>query len=77
MKKPCIRLNTRELNRVSNTNLSILLSGIVHTRVEVRGMDLEMSRLVERPWLQLMCAICLLYGHNFRCWEEVQDGSEC
>ena len=35
-------------------------------------MDSEMSGLVEQPWLQLMCcAVCLLHGCNFRCWEEV------
>ena len=45
----------------------IYLSGAVHTRVEVRRMDSEMSGLVERPWLQLMCcAICLPHGCNFR-----------
>jgi len=44
-----------------------IMSGAVHTRVEVRKMDSEMSRLIERPWLQLMyCAVCLLCGHNFR-----------
>ena len=43
------------------------LSGAVHTGLEVRRMDSEMSGLVERPWLQLMCcAICLLHGRNFR-----------
>ena len=41
--------------------------GIIHTRVEVHRIDLKMSRLVEQPWLQLMCcAICLPYGRNFR-----------
>ena len=55
----------------------LLMSGMVHTRVEVRRVDLEMSRLVEWPWLQLMCyTICLLCSCNFRWWEEVQDGSE-
>ena len=34
----------------------IILSGAVHTRVEVRRMDSEMSGLVERPWLQLTIA---------------------
>ena len=44
-----------------------LMSGAVHTRVEVRRMDLEMSGLVERPWLQLMCCtVCLPRGRNFR-----------
>ena len=43
------------------------LSGAVHTGVEVRRMDSEMSGLVERPWLQLMCcAVCLPRGRNFR-----------
>ena len=51
---------------------------MVHTRVEVHRIDLEISRLVEQSWLQLMCcAICLLCGCNFRCWEEVQEESEC
>jgi len=31
------------------------VSGMVHTGVEVCRMDSEMSGLVERPWLQLMC----------------------
>ena len=45
----------------------IILSGAVYTRVEVHGMDSELSKLVEQPWLQLMCyAICLLRGCNFR-----------
>ena len=56
----------------------IILSGTVHTWVEVRSMVSEMSRLVEQPWLQLMCcAVCLPRGRNFGYWEEVQDGSEC
>jgi len=45
----------------------IILSGAVHTGVEVHGMDSEMSGLVEQPWLQLMC--CTIYlprGCNFR-----------
>jgi len=43
------------------------MSGAVHTGVEVRRMDSEMSGLVERPWLQLMCcAVCLPRGRNFR-----------
>ena len=43
------------------------LSGVVHTGVEVRRMDSEMSGLVEQPWLQLMCcAVCLPRGRNFR-----------
>ena len=45
----------------------IILSGAVHTRVEVHRIDSEMSGLVEQPWLQLMCcAICLPRGCNFR-----------
>jgi len=56
----------------------IILSGMVHTGVEVYRIDSEMSGLVEQPWLQLMCcAVCLPRGHNFRWWGEVQDGSEC
>ena len=43
------------------------MSGIVHTGVEVHRMDSEMSRLVEQPWLQLMCCtVCLLHGRNFK-----------
>ena len=57
---------------------SFLMSGIVYTGVKVCRIDSEMSRLVERPWLQLMyCAVYLLRGRNFRWWGEVQDGSEC
>ena len=56
----------------------IILSGTVHTRVEVCRMDLEMSRLVERPWLQLMCcAVCLPRGRNFRWRRGSPSGSEC
>ena len=45
----------------------IILSGTVHTGVEVCRMYLEMSGLVKQPWLQLMCcAVCLLRGRNFR-----------
>ena len=45
----------------------IILSGTVHTRVEVHRMDSEMSGLVEQPWLQLMCCtVCLPCGRNFR-----------
>ena len=48
-------------------SLSDSVSGVVHTGVEVHRMDSEMSRLVERPWLQLMCcAVCLPHGRNFR-----------
>ena len=43
------------------------MSGAVHTGVEVHRIDSEMSGLVERPWLQLMCcAVCLPRGRNFR-----------
>jgi len=43
------------------------VSGMVHTRVEVYRMNLEMSRLAERPWLQpICCAVCLPCGRNFR-----------
>ena len=56
---------------------SSLLSGAVHTRVEVHRMDSEMSGLVERPWLQIMCcAICLLHGYNFRWKRGSLSGSE-
>ena len=45
----------------------VSMLGAVHTGVEVCRMDLEMSGLVEQPWLQLMCcAICLPRGCNFR-----------
>ena len=54
-----------------NTPISSDVSGAVHTGVKVCGVDSEMSRLVEQPWLQLMCCtVCLLRGHNFRWWEE-------
>ena len=50
----------------NNKGIIITMSGTVHTGVEVRRMDLEISRLVERPWLQLMCcAVCLPCGRNF------------
>jgi len=56
-----IRFNSRR------TKETATVSGAVHTGVEVRRMDSEMSRLVERPWLQLMCCvICLPRGRNFR-----------
>ena len=43
------------------------MSGMVYTGVEVHRMDSEMSGLVERSWLQLMCcAVCLPHGRNFR-----------
>ena len=55
-----------------------ILSGTVHTRVEVHRNDLEIGGLVEWSWLQIMCyTVCLLHGHNFRWWKEVWDGSEC
>ena len=45
----------------------IVVSDMVHTRVEVCRIDSEMSGLVEQPWLLLMCCTaCLLCGHNFR-----------
>ena len=47
--------------------LLVVMSGAIHTRVEVCRMDSEMSGLVEQPWLQLICyAICLSHDHNFR-----------
>jgi len=47
--------------------VNYMVSSVVHTGVEVHRMDSEMSGLVERPWLQLMCcAVCLLRGRNFR-----------
>ena len=53
------------------------VSGVVHTRVEVRRMDSEMSGLMERPWLQLICcAVCLPRGRNFRWRRESLSGSE-
>ena len=64
-------------HRKADKQISVNVSGMVHTRVEVCRMDLEMSRLVEWPWLQLMCcAVCLLHSCNFRWWGEVQAGSE-
>ena len=37
----------------------------------------QMSGLVERPWLQLMCcAVCLPHGCNFRWRRESPSGSE-
>jgi len=45
----------------------VQMLGAVHTGMEVHRIDLELSGLVERPWLQLMCcAICLPHGRNFR-----------
>jgi len=55
----------------------IILSGVVHTGVEVCRIDSEMSRLMEQSWLQLICcAVCLLRGRNFRWREESPSGSE-
>ena len=72
-----VELQAELLRSNSRLGSLIILSDMVHTRVEVYRMDLEMGKLVERPWLQLICcAICLSCGCNFRYWEEVQDGSE-
>jgi len=58
-------------------SLNCYVSGAVHTGVEVRRMDSEMSGLVEWPWLQLMCyTVCLPCGCNFRWREESLSGSE-
>ena len=71
-------LQTELLKSDSRLRSLIILSGTVHTRMEVHRMDSEMSGLVKWPWLQLMCyAVCLPCGHNFGCWKEVWDGSEC
>ena len=38
-----------------------------HWEVKVHKIDLEICRLVEQSWLQLMCCtICLLHDCNFR-----------
>jgi len=37
-----------------------MVSGMVYTRVEVCKMDLELYRLVEQPWLQLMSVCCIV-----------------
>ena len=64
------QVDTKEDNKMCNS-----LSGMVHTGVEVRRMYSEMSRLVEQPWLQLMCcAVCLPHGRNFRWKREVWVG---
>ena len=56
-----------ETSRTFTRKDKSLLSGMVHIRMEVHKMDSEMSRLVEQPWLQLMCcAVCLPCGHNFK-----------
>jgi len=71
------RLQTELLRSDSRLGSLIILLGAVYTGVEVRRMDLEMSRLVERPWLQLMCyTICLPYSCNFRWRRESPSGSE-
>ena len=69
---------------MANSSTSVLvtnaawLSGAVHTGVEVCRMDLEMSGLVEWPWLQLMCCtVCLPCGRNFRWRRGSPSGSEC
>jgi len=57
---------------------SEIMSGVVHTGVEVHRMDSEMSGLVERPWLQLICcAVCLPRGCNFRWRRGSLSGSKC
>jgi len=54
-----------------------VVSGMVHTGMEVHRIDLEMSGLVEQSWLQLMCyAVCLLHSYNFRWRKESPSGSE-
>ena len=63
---PHYPVHTNTLREIIDS-FNLELSGTVHTRVEVCRMDLEMSGLVEQPWLQLMCcAICLPRGRNFR-----------
>jgi len=50
--------NMYYLNPKANINLVIVcLLDTVHTRVKVCKMGLEMCRLVEQPWLQLICYI--------------------
>ena len=72
-----IFLNQQFITLSMRVDHSSYVLGTVHTRMKVRRIDLEMSGLVEQPWLQLMCcAVCLPYGCNFRWWGEVQDGSE-
>ena len=36
---------------IEDSRINDVMSGTVHTGVEVRRMDSEMSELVERPWL--------------------------
>ena len=56
----------------------IILSGTVHTGVEVRRIDSEMSGFVEQSWLQLICCtVCLPRGRNFRWRRGSPSGSEC
>ena len=63
---PHYPVHTNTLREIIDS-FNLELSGTVHTRVEVCRMDLEMSGLVEQPWLQLMCCtICLPRGRNFR-----------
>ena len=70
-------LQTELLRSNSRLGSLIILSGAVHTRVEVHRMDSEMSGLVEWPWLQLICcAVCLPCGRNFRWRRESPSGSE-
>jgi len=72
-----IELQAELLRSNSRLGSLIILSGAVHTGVEVCRIDSEISRLVERPWLQLMCCtVCLLHGHNFRWREESLSRSE-
>ena len=61
------RKNEKSVGRGWGSISKSTVSGAVHTGVEVHRIDSEMSGLVERPWLQLMCcAVCLPHGHNFR-----------
>jgi len=62
-----VEMQTELLRSNSRLGSLIILSGAVYTSMKVCRMDLEMSELVEQPWLQLMCCtICLPYGCNFR-----------
>ena len=73
-----IELQAELLRSGSRLGSLIILSDMVYTGVGVYRIDLEISRLVEQPWLQLICCtIYLPHGHNFRWWGEVWDGSEC
>ena len=63
---PHYPVHTNTLREIVDS-FNLELSGAVHTGVEVCRMDSEMSRLVEQPWLQLMCcAVCLPRGRNFQ-----------